>query len=76
MGFTEANGTLGEVFDVISKSDMVVLLISDAAQVRLLPSIFHTNAACRCWCCCCCSSPPPPRCGAAAAWVLLPVAAA
>lgn len=33
MGFTEADGTLGEVFDVISKSDMVVLLISDAAQV-------------------------------------------
>ena len=30
----QANGTLGEVFDVISKSDMVVLLISDAAQVR------------------------------------------
>lgn len=29
----QADGTLGEVFDVISKSDMVVLLISDAAQV-------------------------------------------
>ena len=36
VGFTEADGTLGEVFDVISKSDMVVMLISDAAQVPLL----------------------------------------
>ena len=34
MGFTEADGTLGEVFDVIASSDMVILLISDAAQVR------------------------------------------
>lgn len=34
VGFTEADGTLGEVFDVISKVDMVVLLISDAAQVK------------------------------------------
>lgn len=32
-GFTQAAGTLGETFDVVSKSDMVVLLISDAAQV-------------------------------------------
>jgi hypothetical protein len=32
-GFKKADGTLGEVFDVISESDMVVLLISDAAQV-------------------------------------------
>ncbi|PSC69959.1 acetohydroxy acid isomeroreductase isoform B [Micractinium conductrix] len=39
VGFTEADGTLGEVFDVISKSDMVVLLISDAAQARLYPRI-------------------------------------
>lgn len=33
-GFTKAAGTLGDVFDVISSSDLVVLLISDAAQVR------------------------------------------
>lgn len=39
VGFTEADGTLGEVFDVISKSDMVVCLISDAAQSRLYPRI-------------------------------------
>jgi len=39
VGFTEENGTLGEVFDVISKSDMVVLLISDAAQAKLYPRI-------------------------------------
>ena len=32
-GFTEQEGTLGEVFDVTSQSDLVVLLISDAAQV-------------------------------------------
>lgn len=32
-GFTEENGTLGEVFEVISQSDFVILLISDAAQV-------------------------------------------
>lgn len=32
-GFTEEAGTLGDVFDVISRSDMVVLLISDGAQV-------------------------------------------
>ncbi|KAI3428455.1 hypothetical protein D9Q98_007282 [Chlorella vulgaris] len=39
VGFTEADGTLGEVFDVISKVDMVVLLISDAAQAKLYPRI-------------------------------------
>ena len=33
-GFSEADGTLGEVFDVIAKSDFTILLISDAAQVR------------------------------------------
>lgn len=32
-GFTEQEGTLGEVFDVTSQSDLVILLISDAAQV-------------------------------------------
>jgi hypothetical protein len=33
-GFKKADGTLGDVFDVVSSSDLVVLLISDAAQVR------------------------------------------
>lgn len=33
VGFKKADGTLGEVFDVVSSSDMVILLISDAAQV-------------------------------------------
>src|SRR5687767_15951460 len=30
-GFTEQNGTLGEMFEVIRESDLVLLLISDAA---------------------------------------------
>jgi len=38
-GFNEADGTLGEVFDVIADSDLVVLLISDAAQAGLYPRI-------------------------------------
>ena len=32
-GFTEAEGTLGEVFDVVAASDLVILLTSDASQV-------------------------------------------
>lgn len=39
-GFTEENGTLGEMMEVIAESDMVLLLISDAAQTRLYPEIF------------------------------------
>ncbi len=35
-GFTEDDGTLGEMFDVIRESDLVLLLISDAAQAELL----------------------------------------
>ena len=35
-GFSAEDGTLGEVFDIIPKSDLVILLISDAAQVHLL----------------------------------------
>ena len=31
-GFTEANGTRGEMYEVIASSDLVLLLISDAAQ--------------------------------------------
>jgi ketol-acid reductoisomerase len=39
-GFTEASGTLGEMMSVIGESDLVVLLISDAAQVELHEKIF------------------------------------
>ncbi len=39
-GFTAAGGTLGEMFSVIAASDMVILLISDAAQVALHKKIF------------------------------------
>mmetsp|Transcript_27196 Transcript_27196/g.46930 ORF Transcript_27196/g.46930 Transcript_27196/m.46930 type:complete len:583 (+) Transcript_27196:93-1841(+) len=33
-GFTEANGTLGEMFDVIKESDLLLLLIADSAQAQ------------------------------------------
>jgi ketol-acid reductoisomerase len=33
-GFTAANGTLGEMYDVIAESDLVLLLIADAAQAE------------------------------------------
>lgn len=39
-GFTEENGTLGEMMEVIAESDIVLLLISDAAQTQLYPEIF------------------------------------
>lgn len=39
-GFTEENGTLGEMYEVISSSDLVILLISDAAQAELYFKIF------------------------------------
>lgn len=39
-GFTEADGTLGDMFDVIRESELVLLLISDAACTRLYPEIF------------------------------------
>src|SRR6186713_957662 len=32
VGFTRANGTLGEMYEVIAESDLTLLLISDAAQ--------------------------------------------
>lgn len=35
-GFTEENGTLGDLYETISGSDLVLLLISDAAQVSTL----------------------------------------
>jgi ketol-acid reductoisomerase len=39
-GFTEEDGTLGEMYDIIAASDMVLLLISDAAQAKLHEKIF------------------------------------
>lgn len=39
-GFNEADGTLGEMYKVISQSDMVVLLISDAAQAENYQEVF------------------------------------
>lgn len=41
VGFSEDNGTLGEMFDVVKQSDLVLLLISDAAQAELYPRIFE-----------------------------------
>jgi ketol-acid reductoisomerase len=35
VGFTEKDGTLGEMFQTIRESDLVILLISDAAQAKL-----------------------------------------
>jgi len=39
-GFSEADGTLGEMFEVIAGSDLVILLIADAAQAELYEQIF------------------------------------
>jgi ketol-acid reductoisomerase len=39
-GFTEEDGTLGDVLDVVAGSDMVILLISDGAMAKLYPEIF------------------------------------
>jgi len=39
-GFTEENNTLGEMYTVIAESDLVLLLISDAAQVENYKQVF------------------------------------
>lgn len=39
-GFTKANGTLGEMYEVIAESDLVLLLIADAAQAEEYERIF------------------------------------
>ena len=39
-GFTKANGTLGEMYQVIHDSDLTILLISDAAQAQNYERIF------------------------------------
>ncbi|MDA3950447.1 MAG: ketol-acid reductoisomerase [Spirochaeta sp.] len=40
-GFSAADGTLKEMMTVIAESDIVLLLISDAAQAELYPAIFR-----------------------------------
>ena len=40
VGFTEHDGTLGEMFEVVAASDLVMLLISDAAQAQLYRKVF------------------------------------
>ncbi len=39
-GFTKADGTLGEMFEVIKTSDIVILLIADAAQAAIYKKVF------------------------------------
>lgn len=41
VGFTRENGTLGEMYNVIAESDLVIVLISDAAQANNYPKIFE-----------------------------------
>jgi ketol-acid reductoisomerase len=40
-GFTEQNGTLGEMLAVVRESDLVLLLISDAAQAELFGKVLE-----------------------------------
>jgi ketol-acid reductoisomerase len=41
-GFSEASGTLGEMFAVVKESDIVLLLIADAAQAELYSKLFES----------------------------------
>ena len=41
-GFTEETGSLGEMYEVVAESDMVLLLISDAAQIDHYEKLFAT----------------------------------
>lgn len=41
-GFSKADGTLGDMWDIIKTSDMLLLLISDAAQAEIYPKLFQT----------------------------------
>ena len=40
VGFTRANGTLGEMYQVIAESDMVLVLIADGATAQTYKEIF------------------------------------
>jgi ketol-acid reductoisomerase len=42
VGFTEESGTLGEMFQVVRESDLVLLLISDAAQAEIYGKVFES----------------------------------
>jgi ketol-acid reductoisomerase len=39
-GFSEADGTLGEMFDIIRSCDLVILLVADAALAELADDVF------------------------------------
>ena len=41
-GFTEETATLGEMYEVVGESDMVLLLISDAAQIDHFEQVFSS----------------------------------
>lgn len=43
-GFTEDNGTLGDIWETIAGSDLVLLLISDSAQVTGFLYLFSFSA--------------------------------
>ena len=38
-GFTKESGTLGDVLETVGESDLVLLLISDAAQVNRIEKL-------------------------------------
>ena len=40
-GFREADGSLGEMFEMIARADLVLLLISDGAQAELHAKVFE-----------------------------------
>ncbi len=42
VGFSRTDGTLGEMYQVIAESDLVLLLIADGAQAEEYPKIFKT----------------------------------
>lgn len=44
-GFSEEAGSLGDMFDVAARSDLVLLLVSDAAQAELYPKVFDVLQA-------------------------------
>jgi ketol-acid reductoisomerase len=41
-GFSVADGTLGEMYEMISRADMVVLLIADSAAAKIYKKVFIT----------------------------------
>ncbi|KAF8411043.1 hypothetical protein HHK36_003582 [Tetracentron sinense] len=59
-GFTEESGTLGDIWETVSGSDLVLLLISDAAQVAagIQLKVLHALGDSDSVLCTCCSSSP------------------